>query len=414
MDYIKSGFVVPSGPFAGLIGLGQAKDATSQKSLPTDGATRAMRSSWVGCPLALKLSLRASDNAHAWYDSCMTILPGHIPSDSISIDASASTSIAAKMLLPPEKAQAIASAFGAFQRMAEVTNRVRKASICETMERCFLEFLNKHLDPELAIHVESMLARFEGLSAAELAQARRWRNTLAFSRNPTKVGRDLAQAKVLFGLQFADVAAILLADRLDAAHSRESQSQSDGFDEERQCLALAIKACKGAKQCWALLSVGSAAKMMDVELAKHLIKEGFPVAGANAMGQAPIGMFAGSRALWRGDPVDRAEAMLALLLSHGAGANESYGADARMRFSNLPLRQAQLAFKWSLADKLMDAGADGFAQESLEAACILEQLAADARCPLALKSQAILDQRDLAADISLPKAPESARKPRVL
>lgn len=275
-------------------------------------------------------------------------------------------------------------------------------------------FLNKGLSPELAAQVELMLALCERMSLAERQQARGWGNTLALSRNPSKVGRDLAQAKALFGEQFANIAAIFLAERLSSARCRESQSQSDGFDQERQCLALAIKAAKGAAPCWALLSVGEAASAVDVRLCRLLIKEGFPVAGANALGMAAIGMLAGSSAAR--NPIDdrQPEEMLALLLSHGAGANEAFGVDEKTRFSNLPLRQAQKAYNWSVADKLLDAGADGFARESPGAPCIFEQLVANDRCPLGRRSQAILDQRRLGEEISSPMAPAGVRKPRAL
>lgn len=343
----------------------------------------------------------------------MTIQPIAPPSDI----APAST-LDDSRLSPSQAMQTISASFGAFLRQGHLASRASKASICPAMERCFLALLKEELDPVLASDVQSLLLRFEGLSPAEIHSAKRWRNTLAFSRNPSKVGRELGQAKVFFGIQFANVAAIMLADRIDATYTRESQNKSDGFDEERQCLALAVKASKGAEPCWARLPMAAAAIMANLDQAKLLVKEGLPAGGPNAMGQSALLAFVkSSRTRFEyasATCLGNAEAFLAFLLANGAKPNETFGVDQASRFQNLPLMQAEAASNWSVAARLIEAGADGFARESPETACIFERLVANKRCPLASQSQAALDRRDLDDCASLPVAIDGARKPRGL
>lgn len=342
----------------------------------------------------------------------MTIQPIAYPSDI------APSSTLDNHLSQPQDMQNIQPSFGSVLRQDSLASRARKASTCSAMERSFLALLKEELEQGLARDVQALLLRFEGLSPAELHSAKRWRNTLAFSRNPSKVGRELGQAKAFFGGQFANVAAIMLADRIDVTDARDSQNKSDGFDEERQCLALAIKASKGAEPCWARLPMAEAAILADLDLAKLLVKEGFPIGGPSAMGQSALLAFVkNSRARFEYASVKcvaSAEAFLAFLLANGAEPNETFGVDQASRFQNLPLMQAQAASNWSVAAKLIEAGADGFARESPGTACIFERLVAHKRCPLASLSQAALDRRDLDACATSPMAREGARKPRGL
>lgn len=301
-----------------------------------------------------------------------------------------------------------------FFRASAISSRARAASICSIMDRCFLALLQNRLDPSVAQQTASLLALFEGLSSFDRQAARRWHNTLTLSRNPSKVGRSLAQAKNFFGEHFSSIAAILLAERISRKSAREAQAQADSFEQDRQCLALAIKAAKDSPDCWKLLSVGEAVDLLDTSLAKTLLRHGFPAAGVCANGETCMSILAKSHSAWMANSLETAKETMGILLSNGCSPDDAAHSLNCPLFERLPLGQAISAQRWSMASLLLDAGADGFVREGPSSPMLLEQAAKSAPEDFGARCQSLLEQRELGAAINSASLPRSGARQKTL